>query len=80
MSIARAIELEDPIENAGAQLIKEVCVSSTMVAGLADGYHILARPAVPVSLLSAKAHSPELHCRVHLLTCSLNALGGWKDK
>ena len=25
VSIARAIELEDPIENAGAQLIKEVC-------------------------------------------------------
>ena len=29
VSIARAIELEDPIENAGAQLIKEVCDHSS---------------------------------------------------
>lgn len=28
VSIARAIELEDPVENAGAQLIKEVRVSA----------------------------------------------------
>ena len=42
VSIARAIELEDPIENAGAQLIKEVCSSSTLAASLADNSHGLA--------------------------------------
>ena len=39
VSIARAIELEDPIENAGAQLIKEACISSTLAASLADNPH-----------------------------------------
>lgn len=40
VSIARAIELEDPIENAGAQLIKEVRTWSTdciVPSGLGEG-------------------------------------------
>ena len=37
VSIARAIELEDPIENAGAQLIKEVRPLSWLSMGFAVG-------------------------------------------
>ena len=51
MSIARAIELEDPMENAGAQLIKEVAGRTNDAAG--DGTttaSVLAREMITYGL------------------------------
>lgn len=51
VSIARAIELEDPMENAGAQLIKEVAGRTNDAAG--DGTttaSVLAREMITYGL------------------------------
>jgi chaperonin GroEL (HSP60 family) len=62
VSIARAIELEDPVENAGAQLIKEVAGRTNDAAG--DGTttaSVLAREMIHFGLQvrrSALASAP----------------------
>lgn len=56
VSIARAIELEDPIENAGAQLIKEVAGRTNDSAG--DGTttaSVLARELIRFGLQNVTA-------------------------
>jgi chaperonin GroEL len=63
VSVAREIELEDPIENAGAQMVKEVASQANEVTGdgtttatvlaqaiLEDGYRKIANGANPVEL------------------------------
>jgi chaperonin GroEL (HSP60 family) len=56
VSIARAIELEDPVENAGAQLIKEVAGRTNDAAG--DGTTtatVLARDMIRLGLQNVTA-------------------------
>ena len=56
VSIARAIELEDPVENAGAQLIKEVAGRTNDAAG--DGTTtatVLARDMIRYGLQNVTA-------------------------
>ena len=79
VSIARAIELEDPIENAGAQLIKEVsteqicgrtiCAAFRSLAASLQQCRILvcsSRPlANTICSLTARLNLPDA-CEVHL--------------
>ena len=62
VSIAREIELEDPFENMGAQLVKEVATKTNDVAGDIDrgraSVSALSRPIVPAQTCLRGAAAP----------------------
>ena len=79
VSIARAIELEDPMENAGAQLIKEVAGRTNDAAG--DGTttaSVLAREMITYGLQVCTCFSA-MTCRIYLC-CPLYKCEGEESK
>ena len=68
VSIARAITLEDPIENAGAQLIKEVCSTVCAIA-----CHGQAHVPAPIRRCGRWHMYASVCACVELYSCILNA-------
>jgi hypothetical protein len=79
VSIARAIELEDPVENAGAQLIKEVAGRTNDAAG--DGTTtatVLAREMIRFGLQNVTAGANPICIKRGIeKTCDFLVGAGW---
>ena len=78
VSIARAIELEDPYENAGAQLIKEVAGRTNDSAG--DGTttaSVLAREIIHFGLQARARRPPSMVATPEAAGTELCVKAGW---